>query len=150
MKNLLPVLAFVLLAVTNTQGQTVAWASQSDKAEFAPCTSGNFAAYREQRKLGTATRAGGIIASVGFGTTVVGLVVYLGEALDGYNNQNPNYQPPADPYATGRTILQVGGCIALVGSVIGIVGVVHDHNRGSGRWGVVAPKPHELGLAYNF
>jgi len=148
MKNLLPVLAFVLMAVTNTQGQTFALASTPKGAELSSYTPANFRGNHERRKMGTLALTGGLIAAGGFVTSVVGLVLYLGEAINTVNNQYGT--APADPYATGRTVLQVGGCLAIVGGTLGVIGFIRDHNERSGRWGLVAPKPNQMGLAYNF
>ena len=147
MKHILSILAFILIFSQCAHAQNFAFASQPRAQGITYYSAGNFADFRgERRRLGPATITGGIVACVGFATTIVGGLVYLVDDLvyyDPNNSSSPNVN-------TGLTIIEIGGGLAAAGCIVGITGLIMDRSRGDNRWGVVAPKPNQVGLAYNF
>ena len=144
MKKMTCLFVFIILFIPYIQGQTFSLALQPGKQAFTVYSQSNFPGYQGGRRMCIATKTGGIIASAGFVTTLVGLVVIIGNThllASGYSNDaNIN---------SGVRIAQAGGVLALLGGVIGLVGAIHDHTEYK-RWSIIAPQRNKIGLAYNF
>src|SRR4051812_6483382 len=92
MKNLLIIIVLFITVGQDAHAQTLAFALQANSSDANYYSPANFASYRQHRRLGPITITGGVMACVGFVTTIVGGVVYLVNDLvyyDPANGENP-------------------------------------------------------------
>ena len=142
MKPILSLCALIVLFTTNSNGQTLAIADQPSQ-QFVPYSPSNFTAHKH-------SKAGSIVLiSVGGGMMCIGGVVTLFGALTCYSAYGDN-TIDQNTINRGRGI-EIAGVIvggAGLGMLIaGAAGLRAYHNA---RWGIIAPKNNEIGLAYNF
>lgn len=123
----------------HSRGQTLSLAYGDKPNEFKEYSTANFAAYREHGKGTGKIIAGSVIAGSGMFCMGFGALLYL-------LNTGDNLDRGLQNFSTGLVI--TGGAMVVAGSIIGIVGVTEK--RSTRRWGIVAPKRNEIGLAYSF
>jgi hypothetical protein len=122
-------LAFIMLFISNTQGQ------------------GFFRDRMQQRPNINPLKVGGIVSmSMGGAAAFLGFFIYAtGSSSQGSNGSNSSYSE--NNHNTAIAVMGIGAGLIVVGGVLLIVGGTQSHNK---KWGLITPKKNEVGLAYNF
>ena len=135
MKQAFLVLVIIVQYIPTTQGQILAFAPQQDKQVITGYSSTNFINYSSQPRISKNTIIGSIVAGSGLFVAAGGGMLYVLSAGGGseYDQSNTGMQN------LGLGLVVAGGAMLIVGSIVGINGVMHDH-KGYNGWGIIAPK----------
>ncbi len=138
-------LAFAMLFVPISHGQSFALVGPSVKNERPEYSATNFMRHRDRPKQCAVTIIGYYCL---FASPIVGLLgfaeFYNGQDRDGNitNKSAHNF---------GGAVLGLGMAMCYGGIGMWIGGAIHDHRqRNKYRWGMVSPGKNQVGFAYNF
>ena len=143
MKKIIFILALVIM-LPHAHAQTFASLPQTE-SKFASYSPTNFTAYRGDRpRPGALAIVGGCSMGVGLGAAFCGLIMVAFDYNSYSETVNETQHTEGDALMIGGGLMFAGGVGMLVG------GIISDHKKYKGRWGVVTPKKNEVGFAYNF
>ena len=142
MKQAIILLAITLLFTPKSKAQTFALSTSTTNKTFTGYSTTNFINYRSGGGIGDLTKAGIIVSGAGIVTGVVGAFLFLANASD---RSDPNQRN------TGGNVFIAGGVIGGIGLLMSIGGAIYDVTEyRKARFGLIAPKRNEIGLAYKF
>ena len=142
MKQAIILLAITLLFIPRSNAQTFAVTAPTVNKIFTEYPTTNFINYQSDKRICGVTTAGIVFSGVGMVTGALGgILVFFNQGDEGNVNQRN----------TGEDMFIAGGVIGTLGLLMSIGGTIHDVTEyRKARFGLIAPKKNEIGLAYKF